>query len=89
MLDTRRHEQQVARAESSTVRAVHEVTFTPDHDVNLVPAVRRLGIDATRGVQLDGQGTVLVGDDERLAFRGRQPAQPGRELTVEAPVRRR
>ena len=78
VLDPGGDEQEVAGAEAVPGRAVDEPALAPHHDVHLVPAVRRLGIDATGGEQLDAQRAVLVGDDEGLAVRGRELAQPGR-----------
>src|SRR4051812_35563157 len=87
MLDARGHEQQVAGAEAAPPRAEDEVALASHDDVHLVPAMQRLGIDATRGEQLDAQRAVPVGDDERQAVRRGEPPRPLREAAVE-PVHR-
>lgn len=69
MLDPGGDEEDVSRTEGMTGSAVDELPASCHHYVKLVSVVRRLRVNAPRGVQLQVEGPSLQGQDEALALR--------------------
>src|SRR4051812_34998481 len=72
-------EEDVTRTEGVLLLAVPESALTPEHDVDLIARVRRLGIVSAGGVQLDGEGAVAEQLHKSLAFGAGKPRESFRD----------